>query len=96
MNTETILKGLEQHLAIASLPEEMRRETVARLGAIILERTILHIVERLSEENAERVLAMQEEGALENVLTYLNTHYPTLEEEAAKIAQEVIAEFSAP
>lgn len=85
---------LEEKLSLSKATPEVKDMIIVRLGEAIVERTMLAVVEKLSEEEAKQASTFLSEGKVENFLNLLSETHPELDDMVISITNEVIDEFA--
>lgn len=93
MDYQTLIKTLEEQLNLGDASEEAKEEALIHIGDTIIERTMLTLVESLTEDEAETATQHLKGGDIEAFLLMINTQHPELNEKVVQITNEVISEF---
>jgi hypothetical protein len=94
MDYRTLTKELEEQLHLESASPEAKEEALIHIGDTIIERTMLAIVENLTEDESEMASKHLKEGDIEGFLLMIDEKHPELHDKVVAITQEVINEFN--
>lgn len=93
MNYHNLIEDLETKLSIADLPQKNKDEILLKLGQAVLERANLTIAGSLSEDEANNMVVLLQNGKLEEVVTFLSEKHPEIDEKIVAISNDVVREF---
>lgn len=94
MDNQALTTLLEEKFNLSRATPAVRDLILVRLGDAILERTMLAVTEKLSEEEATRASKFLSEGKVENFIDLLSETHPELNDVVITITNEVIDEFA--
>ena len=93
MNHNTITKELEKSLSLEGFPPEAKETIVAGLLENIMKRSVMDIIEILSEEEALEFETLLNQGELRTAIDFVTEKHPEIEEILAKTSSNVIEEY---
>lgn len=94
MNYAHITKEVEQKLAIAGLPEDIKEAVVLGLTENILKRTLILIAKIITDDEATTFTEQLEAGNVEEVLANITKKHPEFNALVSQTVEEVLDEFT--
>lgn len=94
MNNAHITREIEERLAIANLPEDIKEAVVIGLTENILKRTLIVIAKILTGDEALVFTKQMESGNIEEALTNITRKHPEFNALVSQTVEEVLTEFT--